>query len=67
MFIARGFETPHDPTALLHLVLVPVYQRVWALFDGFLSVSVAGDNSVDLFTHDLGLVVITNEAGELQV
>ena len=25
-----------------------------------------GDNSVDLFTNDLGLVVVTNEAGELE-
>ncbi len=25
-----------------------------------------GDNSVDLFTNDLGVVVITNEAGEVE-
>lgn len=25
-----------------------------------------GDNSVDLYTNDIGLVVITNDAGELQ-
>lgn len=29
-------------------------------------VTVPGDNSVDLFSQDLSLVVITNEAGELQ-
>jgi len=30
------------------------------------SVTVPGDNSVDLYSQDLSLVVITNEAGELQ-
>jgi sulfite reductase (ferredoxin) len=29
-------------------------------------VTVPGDNSVDVYTHDLSLVVITNEEGELQ-
>ncbi|WP_072619731.1 sulfite reductase, ferredoxin dependent [Spirulina major] len=29
-------------------------------------VTVPGDNSIDLYTHDLGLVVITDEHGELQ-
>ena len=29
-------------------------------------VTVPGDNSIDLFTNDLGIVVICNEAGELQ-
>lgn len=28
--------------------------------------AVPGDNSVDLFTNDLGLVVITNDKGELE-
>ncbi len=28
--------------------------------------TVPGDNSIDIYTHDLGLVVITNEEGELQ-
>ena len=31
-----------------------------------LSVTVPGHNSVDIYTHDLSLVVITNEQGELQ-
>jgi hypothetical protein len=30
-------------------------------------VTVPGDNSVDLFTNDLGVVVICDEQGELQV
>jgi len=30
------------------------------------SVTVPGDNSVDLYTQDLSLVVFTNEAGELE-
>lgn len=30
------------------------------------SVTVPGDNSVDVYTHDLSLVVITDEEGELQ-
>jgi sulfite reductase (ferredoxin) len=29
-------------------------------------VTVPGDNSVDVYTHDLSLIVITNEEGELQ-
>lgn len=30
------------------------------------SVTVPGDNSIDVYTHDLSLVVITNKKGELQ-
>jgi sulfite reductase (ferredoxin) len=30
------------------------------------SVTVPGDNSIDVYTHDLSLVVITNKNGELQ-
>ena len=30
------------------------------------SVTVPGDNSIDVYTHDLSLVVITNKAGELK-
>ena len=30
------------------------------------AITVPGDNSVDLFTNDLGIVVISNEAGEVQ-
>ncbi len=30
------------------------------------SVTVPGDNSIDIYTHDLSLVVITNKKGELQ-
>ena len=31
-----------------------------------IAVTVPGDNSVDLFTNDVGIVVITNPQGELQ-
>jgi len=31
-----------------------------------IGVTVPGDNSIDIFTNDLGVVVICNEAGELQ-
>lgn len=31
------------------------------------AVTVPGDNSVDLFTNDLGVIVVCNDAGELQV
>lgn len=31
-----------------------------------IAVTVPGDNSVDLFTNDLGIVVITDDKGELQ-
>lgn len=32
----------------------------------FLQFAVPGDNSVDLFTNDLGIVVIMNDAGEVE-
>jgi hypothetical protein len=32
-----------------------------------IAVTVPGDNSVDLFTNDLGVVVLCNDAGELMV
>ena len=31
-----------------------------------MAITVPGDNSVDIFTNDLGIVVITDEAGEVQ-
>ena len=30
------------------------------------AITVPGDNSVDIFTNDLGIVVISDEAGEVQ-
>ena len=30
------------------------------------AITVPGDNSVDIFTNDVGIVVISNEAGEVQ-
>ena len=32
-----------------------------------IAVTVPGDNSVDVLTNDIGIVVITDAAGELQV
>lgn len=48
----------------LHFKVCAAWCTKQGLFDCF---CLAGDNSVDLFTQDLGLVVITNDAGELQV
>ena len=31
-----------------------------------MAITVPGDNSVDIFTNDLGIVVISDEAGEVQ-
>lgn len=32
-----------------------------------IGVTVPGDNSLDLFTNDIGVIVITDSKGELQV
>lgn len=31
-----------------------------------IGITVPGDNAVDIYTNDIGLVVITNDAGELE-
>lgn len=44
----------------------PIYGNLFLPRKFKVGVTVPGDNSLDLFTNDLGLVVMTNEAGELQ-
>ena len=45
----------------------PIYGNVFLPRKFKVAVTVPGDNSVDLFTNDLGLIVITDPAtGELQ-
>ncbi len=45
----------------------PIYGNVFLPRKFKIAITVPGDNSVDLFTNDLGLVVITDPAtGELQ-
>ncbi|KAI3423846.1 hypothetical protein D9Q98_009681 [Chlorella vulgaris] len=44
----------------------PIYGPLFLPRKFKVAVTVPGDNSVDLFTNDLGLVVITNDAGELE-
>ncbi|KAL4421460.1 hypothetical protein ABPG75_010751 [Micractinium tetrahymenae] len=43
----------------------PIYGPLFLPRKFKVAVTVPGDNSVDMFTNDLGLVVITNDAGEL--
>jgi len=44
----------------------PIYGSVFLPRKFKIAVTVPGDNSVDLFTNDVGIVVITNPQGELQ-
>ncbi len=44
----------------------PIYGDTYLPRKFKIAIAVPGDNSVDLFTNDLGLVVIVNEAGELE-
>jgi sulfite reductase (ferredoxin) len=44
----------------------PIYGSVFLPRKFKIAVTVPGDNSVDLFTNDLGIVVITSPDGELQ-
>lgn len=56
----NGFGTnfPNSPEPIYGTQFLPRKFKV--------AVTVPGDNSVDIFTNDIGVVVITNEAGELQ-
>lgn len=45
----------------------PIYGNLYLPRKFKIAVTVPGDNSVDVLTNDVGVVVITNEAGELQV
>ncbi|MGB7413619.1 MAG: sulfite reductase, ferredoxin dependent [Thermosynechococcaceae cyanobacterium] len=44
----------------------PIYGEHYMPRKFKIAVTVPGDNSIDLYTHDLGLVVITNDQGELE-
>ena len=44
----------------------PIYGQTYMPRKFKCAVTVPGDNSIDIYTQDLGLVVITNAAGELQ-
>ncbi len=44
----------------------PIYGEHYMPRKFKIAVTVPGDNSIDLYTQDLGLVVITNEHGELE-
>jgi len=44
----------------------PIYGELYMPRKFKASVTVPGDNSIDIYTHDLSLVVITNEQGELE-
>ena len=44
----------------------PIYGSVFLPRKFKIAVTVPGDNSVDLFTNDLGIVVLTSPTGELE-
>jgi len=44
----------------------PIYGNLFLPRKFKVAITVPGDNSVDLFTNDLGLVVITSPSGELE-
>ena len=44
----------------------PIYGQLFLPRKFKIAITVPGDNSVDLLTNDLGIVVISDEAGEVQ-
>ena len=44
----------------------PLYGSVFLPRKFKVAITVPGDNSVDLFTNDVGIVVMSNDAGEVQ-
>ena len=44
----------------------PLYGSVFLPRKFKVAITVPGDNSVDIFTNDVGIVVMTNDAGEVQ-
>ena len=44
----------------------PLYGSVFLPRKFKVAITVPGDNSVDLFTNDVGIVVMTDDAGEVQ-
>jgi len=62
-------EAPEVKAARLkgaHNSLEPIYGEHFMPRKFKCSVTVPGDNSIDIYTHDLSLVVITNKDGELE-
>lgn len=51
---------------IFHDSVEPIYGEHYMPRKFKISVTVPGDNSIDVYTHDLSLVVITNESGELE-
>ena len=58
MFNGFGTNFEGSPEPLYGSVFLPRKFKV--------AITVPGDNSVDLFTNDVGIVVMTNDAGEVQ-
>jgi sulfite reductase beta subunit-like hemoprotein len=56
----NGFGTNFDGSP------EPIYGAQFLPRKFKIAVTVPGNNSVDLFTNDIGVVVMTNESGELQ-
>ncbi len=44
----------------------PIYGETYLPRKFKISITVPGDNSIDVYTHDISLVVITNEMGDLE-
>jgi sulfite reductase (ferredoxin) len=55
----RGIIVP-DPVE-------PLYGQTYLPRKFKIAVTVPGDNSIDIYINDIGLVVITNSKGELEV
>ena len=58
MFNGFGTNFEGSPEPLYGSVFLPRKFKV--------AITVPGDNSVDLFTNDVGIVVMSNDAGEIQ-
>ena len=54
----RGIILPH--------AVEPIYGDRYLPRKFKIGVTVPGDNSLDIYTNDIGVVVITNDAGELE-
>lgn len=50
---------------IIHDSIEPIYGTHYMPRKFKIAVTVPGDNSIDVYTHDLSLVVITNDAGKL--
>ena len=51
---------------IFHDSVEPIYGTYYMPRKFKIAVTVPGDNSIDIYTHDLGLVVIVDESGELE-